>query len=78
MTSNIKRGDLIMFRRPNYHWHEHTESYLYGMVIKEVSPGYSWNKSKRLKYNILLSSGDMWNELNIEKIIVLASSKKSS
>tara|TARA_R110002020_G_scaffold227576_1_gene438246 strand:+ start:1570 stop:1716 length:147 start_codon:yes stop_codon:yes gene_type:complete len=48
------------------------------MVIKEVSPGYSWNKSKRLKYNILLSSGDMWNDLNIEKIIVLASSKKSS
>lgn len=67
-----------MFRRPNYRWDEHPEPYLYGMVLNEVLPLTSWNKSKRLKYDILLSSGNVYHEVNIEKIIILAQSKKSS
>lgn len=67
-----------MFRRPNYRWDEHIEPYLYGMVLRKVLPKTTWNKSNRLKYDVLLSSGDVWREVNCEKIIILSQSKKSS
>ncbi len=67
-----------MFRRPNYRWHEHPEPYLYGMVLNKVLPLTTWNKSKRLKYDILLSCGRIFREINAEKVIFLAPSKKKA
>ena len=76
---NIKAhlGDLVMFRKPNVRWTDNEEFYIYG-IIKEIIPaGSGWNNGRRLKYNVLSSTGRLYHEVNHEKIIILSKVKKA-
>lgn len=78
MNKDLTKGDLVMFRKPNHRWLEPGDPYLYGFIIKKIPPYTSWNKSKKLKYDIFTSSGRLFYEIKDENVIFLARSVKKA
>jgi len=75
-NNNLAYGDLVMFQRPCVRWNLDEEFFVYGMIKKKYGPGTSWNKARRIKYDILASDSRIWNEISEEKLIILSYGKK--
>ena len=75
-SNNLTYGDLVMFQRPCVRWKLDEEFFVYGMIKKKYAPGTSWNKARRVKYDILSSDSRIWHEISEEKLIILSRGKK--